>query len=127
MQKYRVPLVLSAAFVLFGCSASPESTIELFHNAISKGDISGAKSYMSNQVIQMIGDGAVSSALAEGTEEIKKCGGLESVKSDLTGEGEARSGSVTLYYKGSECKPAIHKVRLIKEDGRWKIEPRGSV
>ena len=127
MQKYRVPLVLSAAFALFGCSASPESTVELFHNAIVKGDISGAKSYLSNQVIQMLGDGAVSATLSEGTEEIKKCGGLESVKSDLTGEGEARSGTVTLHYKGSECKPAVRKVRLVKEDGRWKIEPRGSM
>jgi len=124
MQKYRVPLVLAAAFVLFGCSASPESAIEQLHDAVAKGEITKAKGYISKQVVQLMGEETLTATLAEGTEEIKKCGGLDTVKSELTGEGEVRSGDVSITYKGTTCKPAVRKVRLVKEDGQWKIVPR---
>ncbi len=113
-------LVLVAAATLLGCARSPESTVESFYWAVGKGEITEAKSYVSAQLIGMLGDPKLSAALSSETERIRSCGGIKSVEVKLQGEGEVRTGMATVAYAG-RCPTKTETVKLIKEDGKWKI------
>ncbi len=110
--------IFGAAF-LVGCGKSPESTVESFYRAVGKGEITEAQGYVSAQLIGMMGQGKMSAALSNETENIRKCGGINSVDVKLQGEGDLRSGTATFTYV--KCQPNTEKVKLIKEDGKWKI------
>lgn len=112
-----------AAFVaacLAGCGKSPESTVESFYRAVSKGEISEAQGYVSTQLTGMLGPQKFSAALASESERIGACGGIKDIAVKLQGEGEIRSGTTTVTY-GGHCPPKVEKTKLIKEDGKWKI------
>jgi hypothetical protein len=113
-----VVLVVSA--VLFGCGKSPESAAESFYRAVGKGELTEAKSYVSAQIVGMLGDAKLSAALSGETEKIRACGGIKSVDVKLQGEGEVRTGVATVAYSG-RCATKAERVKLIKEDGKWKI------
>jgi hypothetical protein len=115
-------VVLAAAAIVSGCGKSPESTAESFYRAIGKGEITEAKSYLSAQIIAMLGDPKLTAALSGETERIRVCGGIKSVDVNLQGQGEVRTGTVTLAYSG-RCPTKTEKLKLIKEDGKWKIAP----
>lgn len=106
--------------LLAGCGKSPESTIESFYFALSKGEITEAKSYVSAQLVGMLGEQKLSAALSQEAETIRNCGGIKSVEVKLEGEGEVRTGTTSVTYAG-ECRPKKEKTKLIKEDGKWKI------
>jgi hypothetical protein len=106
--------------LLSGCAKSPESTVESFYRAVGKGEITEAQSYLSSQIIGMIGKDKMAAALAKQSEQVSECGGIDSVEVELTGEGEIRSGNATVTFKGN-CQPKKESVKLIKEDGKWKI------
>ena len=108
------------AACLTGCSKSPESSVESFYKAISKGEITEAQGYVSAQLIGMLGPQKFSAALASESERIRACGGIKDIAVKLQGEGEIRSGTTTVTY-GGDCAPKIEKTKLIKEDGKWKI------
>ena len=115
---------LAALFVtslaLMGCAKSPESAVEGFFTAVGKGEITEAQTYISAQVSGMLGPQKMSAALAQESERIRNCGGIKSIEVKLEGQGEVRSGTVVVSYAG-ECSPKSQRVRLIKEDGKWKI------
>lgn len=106
--------------LLAGCSKSPESTVESFYQAIAKGEITEAQGYVSAQLVAMLGQGKLSSALAGETERIRGCGGIKSVEVKLQGEGEVRTGTSVITY-GGKCPTKTENIKLIKEDGKWKI------
>lgn len=108
------------AVALSGCAKSPESTVESFYRDVAKGEISQAKGYLSSQIFSMLGDGKITSALTSQTEKVQACGGISRIDVKLQGEGEVRSGSVTVKYSG-KCSQVTEKVKLIKENGVWKI------
>lgn len=112
--------VLTAITLLSGCGKSPESTVESFYRSLESGKITEAKSYVSAQLIGMLGEAKLSAALSSETEKIAACGGIKDVEVKLEGEGEVRSGATTVTY-GGKCPPRNEKTKLIKEDGKWKI------
>jgi hypothetical protein len=118
-QKTWLAVVVCTA-CLAGCSKSPESSVESFYRAVSKGEITEAQGYVSTQLIGMLGLQKFSAALANETERIRACGGIKDISVKLQGEGEIRSGTTTVTY-GGNCPVKTESTRLIKEDGKWKI------
>ncbi len=115
--------LLVAAFCatcLTGCGKSPESSVESFYKAVSKGEITEAQGYVSAHLIGMLGPQKFSAALAGESEHIRACGGIKNIAVKLQGEGEIRSGTTTVTY-GGNCSPKTEAIKLIKEDGKWKI------
>ncbi len=113
-------IATSTAVLLAGCSASPESTVKSFYGAVAKGEITEARTYLSTQIVAMLGEARIKEELAGRTESIGKCGGIKDIDVKLEGQGEVRSGQTTVTYIGS-CQPKTEKTRLIKEDGKWRI------
>lgn len=124
MRSLHLAALTLGALILAGCAKAPDSAVEHFYRSIEKGEITEAKGFLSKQILGMLGDGKATAALASETEKIKTCGGIDSVKVNLTGEGETRSGTATITYKKSDlpkCKTLNQKTVLIKEDGNWKL------
>ena len=113
-------LVAVVALLLTGCGRSPESTAERFYHAVGSGELTEAKGYLSKQIITSLGDQKMTAMLTVQYEAIAKCGGIDSVEVDLKGEGELRSGTIITNFAG-DCKPRRESVKLLKEDGEWKI------
>jgi len=111
---------LMAAVMLTACSKSPESTVEAFHAAVAKGEVSEAKTYLHPNVTKMLGEQKVDAILAAQAEKLQKCGGIESMATEITGEGEIRNGTVTIDFKG-DCPTKTEKVELRQLDGKWLI------
>ena len=118
----RLALCILVATVLTACTKSPASTVQSFYRAVEKGEITEAKSYLSAQILGMLGEGKVSAALSAEHEKIRGCGGIKNVDAKFDGEGEIRSGNVFIEYRGN-CTARSEKTKLIKEDGKWKIGP----
>jgi hypothetical protein len=117
-RKYLVAaLTLSA---LAGCAKSPESTVESFYKAVAKGEITEAQTYLSSQILGMMGQAKITAALSSETMRIGKCGGIKDLQVKLEGQGEVRSGTTTVTYGGS-CAVKTEKTKLVKEDGKWKL------
>lgn len=113
-------MIVGLGLVLSACSKSPESTVENFYMALESGEISEAKSYLSSQIVGMMGDQKMTGALSKQSEKLLRCDGIANIEIDIKGEGELRSGSVTLTFNGN-CPVKVEKVKLIEEDGDWKI------
>jgi len=111
-------VVLAAA--LSGCAKSPDSTVESFYLALSKGNITEAQGYLSSQIVGMAGPQKISVGLSNASEKIQACGGIRSVDVNLNGEGEIRKGSVKVTFAGN-CPAKTETVKLLKENGAWKI------
>lgn len=112
--------VVAAAVLLTGCSRSPESTVKKFYRAVGEGEITEAQSYMSAEVVGMMGPSKMSAGLAQEAERIQECGGIDSVDVELEGEGEIRNGTATITYEG-DCEARSETIKLRKEDGEWKL------
>lgn len=113
-------LALLCLLLLTGCGRSPESTVEKFYRALEDGELTEATGYISKQLTGTFGERKVSAGLSSATEEIAECGGIRKIEVDLTGKGELRSGTTTVTYRG-DCEPETERVKLIKEDGEWKL------
>jgi hypothetical protein len=120
MRKSTLATSIAATLMLTGCAKSPESTVESFYKAVGKGEITEAQTYVSSQVTGMLGPQKMAAALAAESEQIRKCGGIKSIDVKLEGQGEVRSGTAMVTYAG-QCPPKNEHVKLIKEDGKWKI------
>lgn len=130
MRMQLVLLVTSGALVLAGCAKGPESTVEHFHRSIEKGELAEVKALISKRIEEEIhaygarGDVEFTTVLMSESDKYRNCGGIESVKTTLTGEGETRSGTTTITFKKiglSECEALNLKTIVIKEDGAWKV------
>lgn len=120
MNKKTLTFVASCAFVVTGCAPSPSTTIHNFARSVEKGNYKEARSYLSSSIKGMMGEEKLNAALAKNRENILECGGIKSIETDIKGEGEYRRGTYTTTYKGN-CSSSNHEVKLIKEEGRWKI------
>lgn len=122
--KSRTTVVLSAMLVtlLAGCGSSPESAVESFYKAVAKGELTEAKTYFSKEAISMLPPQKITYTLTKQSEGFTRCGGLKAVKSELKGEGEIRSGTATVeFVDAQKCKPEAINIRMVKEDGVWKL------
>jgi hypothetical protein len=113
-------IITCVTISLAGCSKSPKTTIENFYDAVAHGEITEAKSYLSAQIVGMMGDTKLSATLSGESEKIQACGGIKNIEINMQGEGEIRSGATTITFSG-ECAAKTEKTKLIKEDGDWKI------
>jgi hypothetical protein len=115
-----IAVLFAATPIFLGCGKSPESTVESFYYAVSKGEITEAKGYISAILVGMLGEAKLSAALSSETESIRACGGIKSIDVKLQGEGDVRTGQATITYAGN-CAAKTEKTKLVKEDGKWKI------
>ena len=120
MRKSTLATLIATTLMLTGCAKSPESTVESFYNAVGKGEITEAQTYVSSQVTGMLGPQKMAAALAQESERVRKCGGIKSIDVKLEGQGEVRSGTAVVTYAG-QCPAKNERVKLVKEDGNWKI------
>lgn len=122
MKSHHISIVLLTAALLAGCGMSPESSIEDYYRSLEHGEITDARSHISAQLASMLGEARLSETLSGETERIRSCGGIRDINVTLQGEGEIRSGIVNVTYKGN-CPIKNASIKLIKEDGKWKIAP----
>jgi hypothetical protein len=117
-----VRLLFCAAVLMLqaGCAKSPESTVKAFYTALGKGETTEALGYLSSQVTGMLGMDKARATLAKESERIQGCGGFKSIEVRLEGEGDVRSGDATVSFRG-ECPPKRERLKLVKEDGRWRL------
>lgn len=122
MSVRRVGFVVAAASLalLAACSSGPEAAVKGFYKALDAGKTTDAKGYLSAQITEMLGDGKLDMALAEGAKNIADCGGLDKVEVSLNGDGEVRRGTATVSFDG-ECPQKNDEVMLVQENGDWKI------
>ncbi len=121
LAKVRATMITACvALVLTACSKSPESTVESFYEAVADGEITEARSYLSDQILGMMGEKKITAGLTEQYEKMQACEGIKNIEVEMKGEGELRSGTVTITFKG-DCQPKVEKTKLIEEDGVWKI------
>ncbi len=120
MTGLRYALLATLALVLSGCARSPESTVEGFYEALAEGQISEARSYLAPQVTELLGEQKTQAVIASEAERIQGCGGIQSIETEISGEGEIRSGTVTIDYKG-DCETQTEKLRLTQSEGKWLI------
>ncbi|HQL47721.1 MAG TPA: DUF4878 domain-containing protein [Holophaga sp.] len=119
--KPALTLAAGAALVLLvSCARSAESSVERFYLCLSDGKVTEAKELVSKQLLGMAGENKIQAALAKEAEQIQAKGGIKSVVVQLEGKGEIRSGKATITYKNVEG-PRVEKVKVIKEDGTWKL------
>jgi len=88
---------------------------------MGKGEVTEAKTYLASEMINTMGDAKLTRAISSEATRISTCGGIKDVASNLTGEGEIRSGTATVSYIKDACKTKTFKTKLVKEDGTWKI------
>jgi hypothetical protein len=112
-------MAVCIAILMSGCSKSPESTIEGFYYAVSEGEVSEAKSYLSSELVAK-GGKKIAAGLAAQHEKFLACKGIDGIKVDMKGEGEVRFGTTTITFKG-ECPETTDKFKLIEENGDWKL------
>ncbi len=115
-------LLFPLLLVMSGCGRSPESVVERFYRAVAKGEITEAQGYLSSQVAGMMGSQKLSAGLASESQRVQQCGGIKEIEVQLQGEGEIRSGTVSVSYKG-QCAAKRESVKLVKEAGNWKLVP----
>lgn len=113
-------IVLALALTLTACATSPESTVSGFYYALSEGEVTEAQSYLSSQLVGMVGEEKMSAGLAQEAERIQACGGIKDVDVELEGEGEIRTGTATITYEG-DCPSKTENIKLLMEDGKWKL------
>ena len=116
----KVLLVAASAVLLTACGKSPESIPERFYSALDKSELTEAKSHLSKGIVTLMGDAKLQSVLSKEADKIKSCGGIKSVSCKLQGEGDIRRGTTTVTFGGA-CPQDTEKVKLVKEDGAWKI------
>ena len=117
----RNAIAVAGLSILAACGKSPESVIESFYFALAKGEITEAQTYISSRVAGMLGSQKLRLALEGASQKITKCGGVKSVAAKLEGQGEIRTGSSTITFSGN-CRAETERVKLVKEDGKWKID-----
>ena len=115
-------LLLPCLLVAVACLApGPEATVKRFYSAVEDGEIDKATGLVSSRVIDLLGVDKLRRALSEQALEIKKKGGIKSVKIDEMNEvGEIAEGKVTITY--GDGTQETEEVKLIKEDGTWKVD-----
>lgn len=102
------------------CSRSADATVEHFYRSLAKGEVKEANKMVSKELIGMAGEGKIQMALSREAQRIQELGGIASIEVNLEGSGEVRSGKVKITYVRGTA-PKIEKVKVVKEDGDWKI------
>lgn len=99
----------------------PTATVESFYRAVESGDIDKAQSLLSGQVYALAGDGKIRAAMEAQSRQIKARGGIKSIETKVDErESHARVTARVVFGDGGEGRETL---KLIKENGSWKIAP----
>lgn len=116
------PLV-AVLIALSACLASgPGGAVKSFYKAIENGKIEDALGLVSSQVTSSLGLDKTRAALTKASRDIHEKGGVakfEIVKEDVVGE----VAEVEIHIRYGNGTEETEKVKLVKEEGRWKIQP----
>jgi hypothetical protein len=115
----RAAVICGAGVLLTGCAKSPEGTVEAFYRAVAEGELKDAQSYLSKDIVELMGEQKLSDGLSKETQRAQNCGGIKDVQIQMQEGAEVRYGRVTLAY--ANCPDKVENVKLVKEDGSWKI------
>lgn len=113
-------MAIVAVLIACGGAKTPESVVENFYNKLGSGDVDGAVKLMSKKVVEMLGEEKLKNALTEQSKQIQEQKGVSKIEFlDKKEKENEVDFSVKITYGDGETKE--DKVKLIKEDGDWKI------
>lgn len=105
---------------LAGCGGgAPNTIVEDFYRSLEAGETSKAAAMLSNSTRSFMGDAKLKAMMGEQTEAIQKKGGI--AKITVTGEPKAELAVFDVVIDFKNGSQETDKVKLIKEDGDWKI------
>ena len=115
-------LSLSVLCLASACQlGGPEATIKKFYRALEKGNLDEAVSLLSGRITKTLGEEKIKTGLAEAAREMQQKGGVKSLEvTQMNVTGEIADAQVKLEYGNGSID--TEKVKLIKEEGRWKID-----
>jgi hypothetical protein len=120
----RCALALVSCFLFLqacGLVGGPEATVRNFYKALEKGELDKAVDKLSAQALAL-GRDKLKAGLAEVTQETKEKGGIKSLdfqNTEITGD----VATLKLVIQFGNDTSETQNVKLVKEDGRWKIQP----
>jgi len=114
-------LLLPCLLLTLACFGSgPEGTVKRFYSAVEKGDIDTAVDQLSSRIVGMVGKDKLRAGLSKQALDVKKKGGIKSLKiTEMNEVGDVAEGKVTITYGDGSSE--TEDVKLIKEEGKWKL------
>jgi hypothetical protein len=110
-----------AVLALLGCASSPSATVTGFYKDLEAGRVESAMGRLSTHLKSQLGADKLKAALEEASLETKKKGGVADFR--VTSEvvtGEVAEVEVSMKYGNGSTD--TDKVKLVKEEGDWKID-----
>lgn len=99
----------------------PTSTAESFYRAMEHGDLDKAQSLLSDQVYQLADRNKIRAAMTARAEEITEMGGIKSITYEAKERDDlALVQAQIVFNNGRQIR---EKLKLVKENGSWKIAP----
>lgn len=99
----------------------PAATAESFYRAVEQGDLDKAQSYLSDQVYLMADRNKIRAAMAAQSEKMREMGGIKSINTQIEErDAYTRVKAHLVFSNGRETR---EKLKLVKENGTWKITP----
>ncbi|MDR0480628.1 MAG: DUF4878 domain-containing protein [Gallionellaceae bacterium] len=131
MFRYVLMIFLACSLAMLGgCSPKPESTVENFFEAVSKGETDKAVALFSmtgagdEQTVALF-KSKLPIMIGEMKKQMDEKGGLKSVnitKSEVSSDGNTAHVDYTITYGKGGSDAASKGMDLVKEDGQWKIK-----
>ncbi len=117
-----VCFALSVLWLVAGCQlGGPEAVVKKFYRAIEKGNLEEAMSLLSSRITKTLGEEKMKSGLAEVARDMQQKGGVKSLEvTEVNVTGEIADAQVKLVFGNGSID--TEKVKLIKEEGSWKID-----
>lgn len=117
----RIVPALLLLLALAGCQPKgPEATLKDFLYATEQGQVDKARGMVSAQVVNLLGEDKLTSALREQGAQMQQCGGIDRIETSLYGSETEQTGTYTISFKG-DCPARSENVKLVVEDDAWKI------
>ena len=114
--------VAACVVVLAACAAaSPEATVDSFDHLIEAGKYDQAYALLSSEARAMFPEAKMQVVMAEQSRKMKAAGGIKAINfSGLIVTGDtAKVTALTTLGNGTK---STDTVRLLRENGKWKIE-----
>lgn len=101
--------------------SGPEAVAQSFYEAIERGDIDKAQSLLSEQVYVLADKRKIRAALLQQSEQARHFGGISKIETKMEEHAAyARVSTRVVFGNGREAR---ERLKLVKEDGAWKIAP----
>ena len=120
MRKIAFPFAF--LLLLVACGSSPEGTVKSFFRNVEAGKLDAAAELFSKSTLSKVSLDKLKQGLQRSTREIDEKGGISKIEIlDSKIIGEVAEVKVKLHY--GDGTDDVESMDLIKEDGRWKLQP----